>query len=667
MKHKDDIHRMQSAILCRARITNVKLDGKIPSKSNWHLIRDALMHWATLPLEAVYSNSQKYGLEQKLIAISELSTSVDFTHILAGLEEMYRLLINNKYDRFSQFKADLSSPFLLILLAPVKEHVVSFIEWKELPKLKHVFCWLRFLSKLEFKMDSLEQEALTSFLATEKRLAMLDLSSKSEITSSLQTILTRWLRGIDLTTLPVRHGPGCVAEGQLTAYQKYHALHTHPLLEKCTTGWYSSPNKLEDYAPLGLRSEPLIRKSVVMFVPKNARKLRTICMEPATLQYFQQGVMRKLYKFIHEHPFLKTRMMLRDQEWNQVLAWHGSKYDSYCTIDLSAASDSVSWGLVKSIFNRTRVYRWMIATRSTHCELPNGEIIKSHKYAPMGSALCFPIECLIFAAVIEYVAERRGFMPDSLNVEWSVYGDDMIAPSEWASDIIEVLNSIGFIVNNDKSYISGPYRESCGKEYYKGYDVTPLYYRLGSPGTCLTPKDFTRLCSGANLAFEYGYDHLRGVYVDRLLHSKRKYKEIKVDKKTKEKVTRILTKSGEHEALDHLGPLFCHRLDTSPILYSPNPTNFHLPKRRFKLVLNEDELQDNNGVNYQVGVTEYLSTSSVAYHLPSTKKSALIGYSQFLIEREFNPTPHEAELERKFSRKFLSEQYLVWSTGLSFN
>lgn len=665
MKHKDSIHRMQSAILSRAKQANVKLNGNVPSNQNWRLIQDALKCWAVLPLETVCSSSQEYGLANKLQAISELSTSVDFTTILEGLEEMYRLLINNKYDRFSQFKADLSSPFLLVLVSPVKEALVSFIERKELPKLKHVFCWLRFLSKLEFKLDSLEQEALESFLATEERLAMLDLSNVEEITSSLQSILTRWLKGVDLTTLPVRHGPGCVAEGALTAYEKYCSLQTHPLLEKCTTGWYSSLNTLEDYSPLAFKPGELKRCSTVMFVPKNAKKLRTICMEPATLQYFQQGVMRKLYQFIRRHPVLKHRMMLHDQEWNQVLAWHGSKYNSYCTIDLSAASDSVSWSLVKSIFNRTRVYRWMIATRSTHCLLPNGKEIPSLKYAPMGSALCFPTECLIFAAVIEYVAEIRGFMPDSLNVEWTVYGDDMIAPKEWASDIIAVLNAIGFVVNTDKSYIDGPYRESCGKEYYMGYDVTPLYYRIGSTQDKLSPKDFTRLCSGANLALEYGYDHLRGVYVDRLLHSKRKYKEIKTVKG--EKISRYLTKSGKPLALNHLGPVFCHTLFASPKLYSPNPSNFHLPKRKMKMVLTDDELVKSGGINYQKSEVEYLTTASVAYNLPDKRDAARIGYHQFLIEREFNQTPSEAALERKFSRKFLSEQYLVWSTGLSSN
>lgn len=664
MKHKESIHRMQSAILNNVQQANVRLNGKVPSRFNWCLIKDAMKHWAVLPLEAVYSSSQEYGLSIKLKAIGELLTSVDFSHILSGLEEMYRLLINNKYTLFSQFKADLSSSFQLTLLAPVKALVVDFIENEELLNLKPIFCWLRFLSKLEFKLDSLEAEALLGFLQTEDRLAKLDLAHEEELISSLRTILTRWMKGIDLTTLPVRHGPGSVAEGALSPIQKYRSLHYDKLLSKCTTGWYSSPVDLKSYYPLGMKMKPLERCSVVQFVPKNAKKLRTICMEPATLQYFQQGVMRKWYRHIRQHPFLKTRMMLQDQEWNQVLAWHGSNFNSYATIDMSAASDSVSWDLVKRIFNRTRVYRWMIATRSTHCRLPNGEVIPSLKYAPMGSALCFPTEGTIFAAVIEYVAENRGFMPDSLNVEWSVYGDDCIVPKEWASEVINVLNRIGFLVNKDKSYLEGPYRESCGKEYYKGVDVTPLYYRIGKVEAQLTPETFTQLCSSANLAFEYGYDLLRGVYVDRLLHSKRKYRECIVSSDGK-KSYRLLTRSGQPMALDHLGPVFSHNLHTSPILYSPNPSNFHLPRKAIKLIMSDDEIKENNGVNYQRCEVAYLTTASVVQDLPNQPESQLIGYLQFLIEREFNPDPSEAELERKFSRKFLSKQNLVWSTGLS--
>jgi hypothetical protein len=38
-----------------------------------------------------------------------------------------------------------------------------------------------------------------------------------------------------------------------------------------------------------------------------------------------------------------------------------------------------------------------------------------------------------------------------------------------------ILSSLGFKVNQSKTFGSGNFRESCGGEYFKGHDVTPTY------------------------------------------------------------------------------------------------------------------------------------------------------------------------------------------------
>jgi hypothetical protein len=58
-----------------------------------------------------------------------------------------------------------------------------------------------------------------------------------------------------------------------------------------------------------------------------------------------------------------------------------------------------------------------------------------------------------------------------------VYGDDIIVPSLFYEEAVNGLQRIGLIVNLSKSFADGPFRESCGGEYYNGIDVTPVRVR----------------------------------------------------------------------------------------------------------------------------------------------------------------------------------------------
>jgi hypothetical protein len=58
-----------------------------------------------------------------------------------------------------------------------------------------------------------------------------------------------------------------------------------------------------------------------------------------------------------------------------------------------------------------------------------------------------------------------------------VYGDDIIVRSDFADTAIQVLESVGLRVNTNKSFVHSLFRESCGGEYYNGWDVTPVRLR----------------------------------------------------------------------------------------------------------------------------------------------------------------------------------------------
>jgi len=165
----------------------------------------------------------------------------------------------------------------------------------------------------------------------------------------------------------------------------------------------------------------------------------------------------------------------------------------------------------------------------------------------MGSALCFPVECLVFAAVIEYVTQEWCNRGRLVKPAYSVFGDDLVVATEISSDVIEALTSLGFTVNHDKSFINGKFKESCGGDYYAGIDVSSLYYSIDcyNPRK-LSPEVYAALCSICNMCMERGLHELRGFILKLVLP---------------------------------YGPYFTDTTMRSPELCSPQPTNYHVRRK----------------------------------------------------------------------------------------
>jgi hypothetical protein len=61
----------------------------------------------------------------------------------------------------------------------------------------------------------------------------------------------------------------------------------------------------------------------------------------------------------------------------------------------------------------------------------------------------------------------------------AVFGDDIICDSKATRHVISILQRLGFLVNENKSFIgTQSFRESCGVYAYEGQDVTPVQFRL---------------------------------------------------------------------------------------------------------------------------------------------------------------------------------------------
>lgn len=226
------------------------------------------------------------------------------------------------------------------------------------------------------------------------------------------------------------------------------------------------------------------------FVPKNAKTDRSIVVEPALNSFFQLGVgdyIAKRLKF--------EGIDITDQTRNQQLARQGSVDGGLATLDLSSASDTVARELVAHLLPigwfsfldqlRTGVVKY------------KGSLTKLSKFSSMGNGFTFPLETLIFWALAESSAELTG------GGIVSVYGDDIIVPHGAVDLLTQVLNACGFILNKDKSYWAGPFRESCGKDYHSGFLVRPAFVkdRLLAADIFTLHNHFVRGCDSESATY----------------------------------------------------------------------------------------------------------------------------------------------------------------------
>jgi len=288
----------------------------------------------------------------------------------------------------------------------------------------------------------------------------------------------------------------------------------HDRLEYLFPYWeYALPNAryaLEglDVQFLNPGDEPPTR---LVAVPKTQAKPRLIAAEPTVMQYLQQAIASALVPAIENDPIAGSFAGFTDQTVNQRLAREGSLDGSLATLDLSDASDRVANWLVEELFaDFPHFLEGIQATRSFRCELPSGEVIPLQKFASMGSAMTFPIEAMIFTSIALSACLGMSTRPTRRNLKRlvgsvRVYGDDIIVPTDKAEGVIDLLEACGFKVNRHKSFWTGPFRESCGKEYFYGIDVSIVYCREAFPSSLRCAREIVSLSSFRNLLARAGW------------------------------------------------------------------------------------------------------------------------------------------------------------------
>lgn len=207
-------------------------------------------------------------------------------------------------------------------------------------------------------------------------------------------------------------------------------------------------------------------------VPKTWKVHRGIT--PLTLLglYYTYGVGRAVQRRLKEHG-LDIRFL---QDSHRHLIRRFSITCRHVTADLSAASDSLTSDLLNAVLPRP----WynLVKKSFTHQVKVGGALHFTESVLPMGNGLTFPVETLIFYCLVKAIGDLTG-----TKGTYSVFGDDLIYPRRIHRYVSAIFPRLGILLNMDKTFVSYPFRESCGEDFYQGVSVRSFYLRNGESAT----------------------------------------------------------------------------------------------------------------------------------------------------------------------------------------
>lgn len=211
----------------------------------------------------------------------------------------------------------------------------------------------------------------------------------------------------------------------------------------------------------------IVEGNVMFTVPKKTDIDRVACKEPDINMWLQKGVGNYF-----RNRLKRKGINLNDQSRNRKFAHQGSVSREIATLDLSSASDSVTMGLCELVLP----YLWfdLLSDLRSPYTIIDGDKHENEMMSSMGNGFTFELESLIFWAITKTCSYLYG-----IKGPVSVYGDDIICPTDSAPLVMKWLEYFGFTVNTEKSFYTkeSEFRESCGGHYHDGKDISPFYLR----------------------------------------------------------------------------------------------------------------------------------------------------------------------------------------------
>jgi hypothetical protein len=284
-----------------------------------------------------------------------------------------------------------------------------------------------------------------------------------------------------------RFGPGTVVgcPGTSDLAKTYSRIAVTPEFEPLALGFLEEfpgwclSNTHDGELPLAL---DVYHGGTFFVVPKDSTTDRCAEKQPLLNAFAQAGLGRVIRSRLYDFG-----IDLNDQTTNQRLALQGSLTGRLATLDLKNASDNISCALVKELLpptwyhalDSTRTHKIFVSPEgSTHSTV--GRIWKTlERFSSMGNGFTFELETLIFYAISRAACESPYSLPAGRThkARISVYGDDIIVDAEKYQPVAAALEMCGFQVNRKKSFSSGPFRESCGTDYWQGVNVRPFFLK----------------------------------------------------------------------------------------------------------------------------------------------------------------------------------------------
>lgn len=239
----------------------------------------------------------------------------------------------------------------------------------------------------------------------------------------------------------------------------------------------------------------IVQGNCLSFVPKYTHISRSICTEPSLNMYYQLGLGQIITDRLKAHFGVDLELQ---QFRNRELARRGSLGEGYSTLDLESASDSISLGLCEAVLPRwlNTILRKL---RSPVTRIGDREH-ELNMVSTMGNGFTFPLQTVLFTCMVEAAARWRGFrlryprtfhsnvkvqtpgFPDQEGLRddhgnFAVFGDDIICSEFITADVMRLLSMAGFHVNHSKSFVEGPFKESCGSDFYLGVNIRGVYIK----------------------------------------------------------------------------------------------------------------------------------------------------------------------------------------------
>lgn len=323
-----------------------------------------------------------------------------------------------------------------------------------------------------------------------------------------------------------KHGPGAVAE-RLKNWEK--------------SQFPNWPHKLEGRFPFRVcgttagsgRPQPQNHEvaSRLIAVPKTAKGPRLIAAEPTSHQWCQQLLLSFLFNQCRA-TFGTHFIDFKDQQKSGDMVLRASLDRELATVDLSDASDRLTCWTVERIVRRNPSLLTALhaaRTRYIRDEISNDvSFLSLRKFASQGTATTFPIMSLVMLCIALGVSldSRHGVTWGSireLRGKVRVFGDDIIIPRYGYERLVRAMDLLQLKVNLAKSYVNGHFRESCGTDGFRGYDITPVKPRTlvaDSPASCQAVVDTS------NNLFNKGYWNASSTVESLLPISVRKYLRI---------------------------------------------------------------------------------------------------------------------------------------------